>query len=550
MNNESLIASGLYGTWTFSTETMTDIGYYKGRAYVVMHLMADPMQIRSCQLKDCLEQSNHLCQRTRTSSKNASALPVLEEEEVCVDTESSIVEWSDGKLKSNGMKSNHSTRLKQLEKLVLLFFDLSTNFLSLSVTAFFQFGFQLRTGIAFKTYTFMNTSDWLGPYNLVMAPLPRSENLEVIRVAALGEAKATTTTTTAATTENTFGSSSVAKKYLQKFVSRYVITPSSSQLQYPPEATVLQPETFDRIVGMTAINQTIHVQQSLRPREDPYALYRETCVKGDIPAGILPRIQLGMLTTTTTITDDDDDDIPRMAISHDLLSLPSSTFRNVSSSSTTTEIAMLRVDFSLLSLPDPKSKLYNLWPTLQQHLGATFPLEGPYCYGNDPKRAYAMQLAYDSAFDGTANQTWKAVKGCLPDLPCWSDDGPAIPYDNGSTGQHILADLTGVTALVGYFLGFLLLISLGFNMQLSNQLKRIQQQQHQQQDNPRHHNTYNHTATPSGRHVPQQQVFEAFHDLEEPLLSGCGPNEGEDIVGGQEDGTNGGVEESKVEANP
>lgn len=81
MKNESLIASGLYGTWTFATQTMTDIGYYKGRAYVVMYLMPDPMQVRSCELEECAEQSNQLCQHKKE----------------CVNTEETVVEWSDGK---------------------------------------------------------------------------------------------------------------------------------------------------------------------------------------------------------------------------------------------------------------------------------------------------------------------------------------------------------------------------------------------------------------------------------------------------------------------
>ena len=80
MKNESLIASGLYGTWTFSTTTMTDVGYYKGRAYMVMHLMPDPMQVRSCQLEGCSEASNQLCQHKKE----------------CVNTETTVVEWSDG----------------------------------------------------------------------------------------------------------------------------------------------------------------------------------------------------------------------------------------------------------------------------------------------------------------------------------------------------------------------------------------------------------------------------------------------------------------------
>jgi hypothetical protein len=97
MKNESLIASGLYGTWTFATQTMTDIGYYKGRAYVILHLMPDPMQVRSCQLKDCLEQSNHLCQRTTKTATSVLA-PELEGKEECIETETSVVEWSDGTL--------------------------------------------------------------------------------------------------------------------------------------------------------------------------------------------------------------------------------------------------------------------------------------------------------------------------------------------------------------------------------------------------------------------------------------------------------------------
>jgi hypothetical protein len=85
MKNESLIASGLYGTWTFATQAMTDIGYYKGRAYVIMHLMPDPMQARSCELKECAELSNHVCQKQNDGK------------EECVSTETSVVEWSDGK---------------------------------------------------------------------------------------------------------------------------------------------------------------------------------------------------------------------------------------------------------------------------------------------------------------------------------------------------------------------------------------------------------------------------------------------------------------------
>lgn len=97
MKNESLIASGLYGTWTFATQTMTDIGYYKGRAYVILHLMPDPMQVRSCQKKGCVEASNHICHYQQQQGGSFSSSSELEGHvEECIDTENAVVEWSDG----------------------------------------------------------------------------------------------------------------------------------------------------------------------------------------------------------------------------------------------------------------------------------------------------------------------------------------------------------------------------------------------------------------------------------------------------------------------
>ena len=83
--------SGLYGTWTFTTQTMTDVGYYKGLAYVVMHVMPDPMQIKSCVIPGdgkkhhaCIEADNQVCNHDGNSNQE------------CVDIETSMVDWSDG----------------------------------------------------------------------------------------------------------------------------------------------------------------------------------------------------------------------------------------------------------------------------------------------------------------------------------------------------------------------------------------------------------------------------------------------------------------------
>jgi hypothetical protein len=83
--------SGLYGTWTFTTETMSDAGYYKGIAYVVMHVMPNPMQVKSCVIKDrkkaCIEAENRACSHVGAMD-NAN--------EQCVHTETHQIEWSDG----------------------------------------------------------------------------------------------------------------------------------------------------------------------------------------------------------------------------------------------------------------------------------------------------------------------------------------------------------------------------------------------------------------------------------------------------------------------
>jgi hypothetical protein len=159
--------------------------------------------------------------------------------------------------------------------------------------------------------------------------------------------------------------------------------------------------------------------------------------------------------------------------------------------------------------------LYNLWPTLKKHLGDEFPLTGPYCYGNDPKRAYTLRLSYDSG-DPIRNNTWQVVKGCVQGLPCWNDEeGPVIPYNNGASGIHTV-DPTGIVVLMCYLLGFLLVVSLVFNVQLSNQLKRMQDQQYH--SFPPITSRY---ITSGGRQLYSREGYDDQGDrtdLEEPLL--------------------------------
>ena len=105
--DEYLWDKTLFGTWTFMTQTMTDLGYYKGRSYFIMHLMPNPLRkTAGCHINDesssCNEYNNQLCMFNDGSSTS-------ERKRTCVDTQSTVVDWSDA-------------------------------------VAFFQFGVQIRTG--------------------------------------------------------------------------------------------------------------------------------------------------------------------------------------------------------------------------------------------------------------------------------------------------------------------------------------------------------------------------------------------------------------------
>jgi len=380
---------------------MTDVGYFKGLAYVVMHLMPDPMQVKSCVLKDCIEADNQACSHTGADHE-------------CLNTEIMDAEWSD-------------------------------------LTAFFQFGFRLRTGIVTKTYHDVHTSDWVGPYNMILAPIEKQ---------GLDE-------------DSSSSSSSNPLEGDQKnlFVSRYVNTPfTKTSLQRPFANSGIfnfDPEILEDVVGLKAINETIHEQIQWRgtpkaerqdsllrgqaKNDDPYSKYARTCAHGDLHP-ILPKLEV------VKVTHPAKGDNP-----------PKHNFH-------------MKVKYPILSLPkDAADPLYKLWPTMKSHLGPQFPLKGPYCYGKDPNRAYAIDLAYDSSVK-PENSIWKGVKGCVAPWPCWSGDPhpPAlppsgkIPIDNNTDASYVL-DPQGLEFMIVYAVGLLLVISLVFNCQLANKLKSLQQ---------------------------------------------------------------------------
>jgi hypothetical protein len=290
--------------------------------------------------------------------------------------------------------------------------------------------------MAFREHFNVDTSGWLGPYNIIMArtdgPQPKSSTKD--------------------------GDGNLVRTVRDTFVSRYVETPSTAAtVRRPMNCSILPPALFDSVAGASAVRNTIRRQGhvTLKHGEDPYGAFSHGCDHGDVEA-ILPLFAI-TVETATTVQAGDGAVLNRTA-----------------------GLAGLMVQYDILDLPDPTTEkaLYRIWPTMQQHLGPTLPIAGPYCFGKDPHRGHAVRVSYDST-NATTNQTWRVVKdGCLEGVPCWNGNGgTSIPYDNGASAVHVV-DPTGLAMLLCYGMGFLLVVSLVFNYQLSHQLKRLQLQHH------------------------------------------------------------------------
>lgn len=188
----------ILGTWSLQTHATSDFGLYKASAFLVMHVMQDPLQSYSCSLNNCDERENQICQRNLDQ---------------CVEMENTISQWSD-------------------------------------VSIFFQFGFEVEAGTyPWRTHIVQNTSDWIGPYNVILP------------------------------------------QHNYQIVSRYVTTIATDYLQPPINQTLVPASLFDPYAGATAVQTTIRRQRQLRPTEDPYEPQLGNCDHGDIHP-ILPQFTI------------------------------------------------------------------------------------------------------------------------------------------------------------------------------------------------------------------------------------------------------------------
>ena len=230
---------------------------------------------------------------------------------------------------------------------------------------------------------------------------------------------------------------------IDQYVSRYVNTLSTPYLQRDPNCTLIQQVDFDSYAGLSAVNATIRRQRQYMPGDDPYESQFESCSNGNVQP-ILPRFSFGFT---------------------------NSSLENI----------QIKVDYKILTMPGKKDTEYNLLPSLQKrfnHKDGAFHISGPYCYGDDPKRAYSFDFSFTSAHP---NADISLFKGCVEGLPCLppaamiGDLNHIIVYNHTQTGEPAVADMTQAFLSVAcYFLLLILAISLTCNCQLSGKLKRMQ----------------------------------------------------------------------------
>lgn len=231
--------------------------------------------------------------------------------------------------------------------------DISSQVSSWSdMVVYVQTGFAFHAGAPFWMSHNATTgaTHWMGPYNIVWA-VEEEENDDDEKDHPTATAANSTTTTTTTT-----------------YVSRYVQTYMTPYLsQRPPDETLLAGDEFQAALGPAAVRATLDRQVAWNwttGRPDPYASFRGTCQAGNLTP-TLPQYRLTFATSSASNGSDGGDD--------------DTTGVNV------------QVDYALLVAPGAGNRASSIMPWMARQINRQqygFSLQGPYCWGNDPNRAY------------------------------------------------------------------------------------------------------------------------------------------------------------------
>jgi len=233
-----------------------------------------------------------------------------------------------------------------------------------AVSAFMYFGAKIDVGFPFNKHRAQDTGNWIGPMNIIMAQDDINADVD--------------------------------SNVVDRYVSRFVETPSTEFIQMPKNCTLLREEDFKKIAGADAVRETAKGQYdpSGNGDNDPYEKYLNTCANGDVKP-LLPLFQ----------------------------------FDFVQDKDTKEESVEVKLDYKLMSMPHKKDYMYDIFPKIQSrvnNMGFGFHISGPYCYGtstlhiitrwtslqllstlsmsthvfnsagNDPKRGYSFDMDIDT----------------------------------------------------------------------------------------------------------------------------------------------------------
>jgi len=276
----------------------------------------------------------------------------------------------------------------------------------------FYLGTKIDAGSPFDVHTEQSTGGWVGPYNVILA----KNNSMIGEMTDEGD------------------------KIVDSYTMKYVTSPNTPYLKMPDECNILQYADFYNYLGPGAVNNTVQeqIQYEFNENYDPYAEYYETCKNGDVKP-ILPMIQFNFLT---------DDDKRRY-----------------------NETVQVKVNYKILTFPT-NPVFGDLVPMFKKH-GA--PISGPYCWDDNPNRAYAVDFYFDSE-SAHPDDRVHFYHACIEGLPCIP---PAVENCNCTGGSEIHKEPSDATVVevgesiilgsVALVLTIVLMISLVYNYRQYNQ---------------------------------------------------------------------------------
>merc|ERR1719232_141658 len=219
---------------------------------------------------------------------------------------------------------------------------------------YFYLEYTIDLGFPLNYHETKNSGDiWVGPYHILFSQNPAFANGESVS-----------------------GDSDTVDEYFVK----YLIAPDTAYIKMPVDCDMMEEDEFYDYLGQGALEYTVQNQAAGNSFDDAYDPFYKTCENGDI--------------------------IPV---------LPYVSFKFVASGNSTEaeEEIEIDVEYKLLVYPKEGSALAEFFPTLKDE---GFPVDGPYCYDDDPERGWVLDLSYDSA-EGSEYGT-ETEHSCVEDYEC------------------------------------------------------------------------------------------------------------------------------------